>query len=387
MIICQVNLKTIRQNIEQIKKRLAEQAKFCLVVKSNAYGHGLIEVSRVVEPLVDYLAVFEVGEGLELRANNIKQPILILGAALGTAEINQAIENNLTLSIYHLGQARDISAAAIRRGRPAIAHLTIDSGLHREGILASNVIDREKAKAEIKEIGDLPAINLEGVWSHLSRPSDLDYSQWQIANFQDLLFLLQGIKIEFPLRHLAASEAFFYLPKSYLEMIRIGSAAYGIIDWPLRTANESVRRLAKEIIPQFPAALNLMAKIVGVKTVPPGSYIGYGEAHQVRRKTRLALLPVGYGDGLWREMSGQIEVLIAGRRYKSIGKISMNQMMVDITSMPTDQLDRIIGREAVLLGGQGDEIIKPQDWAKIVNTNSREITVKIPQSVKREYII
>lgn len=381
MLSLQINLSAIKNNIAIIKRKLPAGVKFCLVVKSDAYGHGLIPVSQAAEHQVDYLAVFNIDEGWKLRQAGVKKPILVLGV-VQTQEIRATIDHQLTISVGNLLEARQFSAAAIRCGRPAVIHLSIDTGLHREGFLASNESAREQTAAEIKEVLDLPGLHCEGIWSHLATAVDYNYSQFQLGNFNNLLFLLQRHNLDFPLRHLAASQAVFLHPKSYFDMVRCGAGAYGLLG---DLGQDAPKNLQEEINGLQPA-ITFSAPVVAVKTVPAKSRIGYFGDFVTNRLSHLAIVPVGYADGLWWGLSGKMAVLLFGRRCPVVGKISMNQIIIDVSLLSVEQRTNLIGQEAILLGASGNDIIKSQDWAKELKTNNREIVTRLPATIKREYI-
>jgi alanine racemase len=312
-------------------KELAEGAKVCAIIKANAYGHGAVAVAEVLEGLgVDYLAVAFLEEALELRENGIETPILILGTG-DPANAPLIVENNLTQTVYTTELARALSWAAQDVNKKAKVHVKIDTGMHRQGI------DPQEAASFAHFLAGLSDLDVEGVYSHFAEADNPDksFSLLQLERFGEAVDAMVHEGVRPRIRHMANSAALLSIPESRLDMVRPGILLYGLSPDGERNAKEG-----------FLPVLQFCASIIGLRTVPAGEGLSYGRTFVTKRETRVALLQVGYADGYPRSLSNKASVQIRGKLVPVLGRICMDQCLVDVTDLPGAQ----IGDEATLFG-------------------------------------
>lgn len=366
----EVDLDSIGKNVREIKKRLPPGVHFMAVVKANAYGHGSVPVAvAALEAGATWLGVATVEEGVELRKAGIKAPILILGLICDEFA-EDMVRWDLAATICSEEAARAISAAALRQGKVARAHLKVDTGMGRIGLQRWELLPFLRKMRELS----LPALDIEGIFMHFATADEEDrgYALEQFALFQEMLKEARSEGFVFRLRHAANSAATIYLPQTAMDMVRVGISLYGYGCPPSRRKDEGVH-----LIP----ALQFKARVMQVKTVPPGAGIGYGRTYIASEEMRVATLAVGYGDGYSRSLSNKGEVIIRGRMVPIIGRVCMDQCMVRI---PRD-LPVARGEEAILIGRQGAVEITADDVAAKMGTISHEVLSMISQRVKRIY--
>jgi alanine racemase len=341
----EIDLSAIEHNVSVIRSWLAvnpKPARLMAVVKSDAYGHGAPQVADMLSISgAEYLGVASVDEGCQLRSAAIKAPILILSPTPFWA-IDNALEDGLELTIAAAKQARDIDKIAGKRGQTARIHLKVDSGMHRLGVPPESALDL------VEQISKLANLELVSVFSHLSRAGDQATTTAQRLQFEDVLARLNsrkgvsqtgGIeKIAEPpfFAHLASSEAARKFPETHFDMVRVGLFLYGL---------EGVG-ISDVLAP----AMSVKARINHVNIVKEGDSVGYNLTWEARRESRLACVPIGYADGVDRRLSNRMEGLLHGRKIKQVGLISMDQMLFDITDVPSAQdgdVITLIGREDV----------------------------------------
>ncbi len=364
----EVDLKQLKQNITLIRKHVGH-ALFCLVVKANAYGHGLVAVGKAAEEAgVDYLAVAHLGEGVELRKAGVQLPILVLGA-IHEDQIPHLIRFGLEFSISSSFKA-DLVAAKYREigqemGLSCRVHLEVDTGMRRTGMRPAT------AAALFQRLQRMEGLEVVGIYSHLAtadKPDD-PFALQQIEEFHQLMssppFL--GIRL---LRHLANSGGTAHFPRSHLDMVRPSLLAFG---YPPEEAPEGLRRVAP--------CLSVKTKVSYFKVVEEGMGISYGHSHIASRKTRIVTIPIGYGDGYRRCLSNRASVLIRERRFPIVGTICMDQCMVDVGHETI-----YVGDEVVLIGRQGDQEITLQELAHLCDTNLYEMLCLFNERLPRVYL-
>jgi alanine racemase len=354
----EVDLDAIAHNVRSIKNYVGSKVELIAVVKANAYGHGAVPVAHtVLQNGATRLAIYRLTEGIELRQAGLTAPILILGYTL-PSEAEAVVHWNLTPTVNEHAQAQALSAAAARHGKRLPIHVKVDTGLGRFGLLPEEVVPFCQA------VVALPWLELEGFYTHFAvadepGESSQAYTHHQLDVYLAALGTLVAHGITVPLRHTAHSAALLKLPASHLDAVRPGIALYGLSPF----ANSS------SPIPLHPA-LTLKSQVIRLRTLPAGASIGYGRAFITQRPTKIALVPVGYGDGYPRLLSNQGQVLIHGRRAPILGRVSMDQIVVDVSAIPgVEQHDHV-----VLLGHQtepwGQTALPAEEvaaWAKTIN--------------------
>lgn len=325
-----IHKNNLIHNYNKIKE-LAQGAKVCAIVKANAYGHGAVAVARTLEALgVDYLAVAFLEEALELRESEIGSPILILGTG-DPANASLIVENDLTQTVYTTELAQALSLAARDAGKVARVHVKIDTGMHRQGISV------EEVSSFARFLSGLENVDVEGVYSHFAEAdsSDKTFSYLQLARFNEAFAAMRQAGVVPRIRHIANSAALLSLPESRLDMVRPGIILYGLSPDGEREPKEG-----------FLPVLQFCASVIGIRTVPAGEGVSYGRTYTTKRVTRVALLQVGYADGYPRSLSNKASVQIRGKLAPVLGRICMDQCLVDVTDIPEAQ----VGDEATLFG-------------------------------------
>jgi alanine racemase len=382
----EVDLRQLRENLRNLAQ-LTRPAQVCAVVKSEAYGHGMVPVAMALQSEEIWgVAVVTPAEGVTLREAGFRKPILTVGASF-PEEMEEAVRHGITLAVYDVEQARELSRAAQACGKPATVHLKVDSGLSRLAVTAEHVLDY------FKEIEALPGLEIEGVYSHLADAEGLDqtYTLRQYRNFKTCLETLKKAGFQPRLRHIGASAAAMLLEHSRLELVRIGISLYGY--WPspetkilhYGASNNLSKRLQDEFLdretpfikPLFKPVLSYKCSVVQTKWLPEGVKVGYGCTCETQRKTRIAVLPVGYAEGYDRHLSNRGEVLVRGRRARVLGRVCMNLTVVDITDIP--EVSR--GDEVVLWGGD----LPVEEVAAKIGSINYEVVTRIPATIPRYY--
>ena len=358
----EVDLDAIRHNVQAIRQLLKPSTQLLSVVKADGYGHGAAAVARTALLAgASWLAVATVEEGIQLRGAGIDAPILLFGPTICKEEIEAVVEYRLQPTVCSLDQALRFSEAGL--GTIQI-HLKVDTGMSRLGV------DWQEAQELLGAIRVLPNMTVAGLYSHLATADAVDptTTREQCERFATLVEALERQGIRPPLVHLANSAATLTLPDTHFDVVRIGLAQYGL--YP-------AARL--QTIAALHPALSLKARIVFVKTVPPGTGVSYGHTFRTGRRTRLATVSVGYGDGISRALSNRIDVLVCGRRARQVGTITMDQCLIDVTDVP----DACEGEIATLLGQDGEESISVTEWAGPLGTISYEILTALSPRLPR----
>jgi len=362
----EVDLENIKFNLNQVKKNIPEDTKIMAVVKADAYGHGVIPVAKaVLEGGADRLAVALPEEGKELRENDFKLPIQILGEVLPN-QIPILVENDLIPTISKLDTVQKLNELAEKKDIIKKVHVKIDTGMGRIGVFPDDAINF------IKKVDSYDNIDIEGIMTHFAKADEEDksytYKQWE--RFQSVIDKLKEIDIKIPIKQAANSATIIDLPEFSLNMVRPGIMMYGLR--PSHEVDESFK---------LKPALSWKAKIVYLKEVPSGTGISYGTTYVTKRKAKIATIPMGYADGFSRLLSNKGEVLINGKRAPIRGRVCMDQFMVDVTDI--DNVN--IGDELVLIGKQGNDELTATEMADLIGTINYEITCDITKRVPRVY--
>ncbi len=361
----EVNLKLIRENYHRVKEHIGP-IKMMPILKANAYGHGLIKIAQVYQEMnVDYLGVAVVEEGILLREYGINVPILVLG---GTWEnqIPLFLKNDLIITASSIVKLRQIEEAAKLLRVKAKVHLIIDTGMERTGVHYFN------AEKFITEAYRLKSISVDGIYSHFasSDSTDLTYTKLQFERFMEVLYFFEKHSLAPPLRHISNSGAVLQFPEANLDMVRPGILLYGV--YPSQSTKKTI---------QVNPVLTWKSLVVYFKVITPGHPVGYGMRWKSDHNVRAVTVPVGYGDGYFRSMSGKARVIIRGNKYPVIGTISMDQVVVNI-----EQDSAYHGDEVILLGKDGNSSITAEELADWAATIPYEILTNINTRVPRIYI-
>lgn len=360
----EIDLSAIEHNYKQVRKLVGKNIHVMAVVKANAYGHGTVEVSRVLEAeKVDYLGVATTDEAVRLRDHGIKTPILVLGSVL-PGEVAIAVEKDITLTLCS-DDLLDAIRKAVGNGKKLKVHIKIDTGMGRVGIWHEDALDY------IKKISTEKGIALEGIYTHFSSAGRDDFfTNYQIDEFEKLIVSIEKSWIKIPLKHAANSIATVDFKRSHLNLVRPGLVIYGM--YPKHTFPKLIK---------LKPALSLKTRIVFIKETPPGRSISYGRTHITQNHTRIATLPIGYADGYGRKLSNKGEVLIHGERAKVVGKVTMDQTMVDVGHIKAAK----VGDEVVLIGSQGNDEIRAETLARLADSIAYEVVCGISNRVPRIY--
>jgi alanine racemase len=356
----------------RVLKRLIAPAKFMAVVKGNAYGHGMVEIATTIAPYVDWFGVNSLDEAEGLRAANIGQPVLIMGAT-PPERLPGVVRGGFRQVVYDRAGAEALAAVAARLGAHAIVHLEVETGTNRLGA-------RGAAAAELAAfIRAQSALVLEGIYTHYANVEDtLDnsYAEHQLHRYRATLTdvgACDGL-----LTHTAATAAGILYPQTRFGMVRVGIGLYGL--WPSAQTAEAARRagIALDLRP----VLSWKARVVHLNDVPFGEPVGYGCTYVATRPRRIAVLPVGYYEGFDRGLSNRGRVLIRGQIAPVVGRVAMNMTMVDVTDIP----GVAVGDEAVIIGRQGEVSLTAEDMAALLDTINYEVVTRINPALPRVWV-
>jgi len=365
----QVSLLAIGHNIDEVRKRLAPGVKLLAVIKADAYGHGACRVGKYLEPRVNYFAVATLEEAVELREGGITRPILILGY-VSPSQYPELVRYEITQTIDSLDQAEALEQAAAQAGKRAKIHIGVDTGMTRIGFQV-----REDEADRIAQIAGLPHLEMEGIFTHFScaDQEDKSYCRMQLDKFERMYRYLEERKVNIPIRHICNSAGIMEFDRYRFDMVRSGIITYGM--YP----SEEVMKERLDLIP----ALEWKAHVIHVKDVEAGVSVGYGATFTTSRSvTRIATVSVGYADGYPRALSGRGSVLIHGKYAPILGRVCMDQMMVDVTGIPDVKVEDLV----TLVGRDGEERITMEDIADPAMRFNYEMVCNIGKRVPRIYI-
>jgi alanine racemase len=358
-----VDLEAIAHNVRRVVDLVGPEVTVLAVLKADAYGHGMARVARTaLNNGARYLGVASINEGAVLRRAGIAAPTLVLGYTPAW-QARELVLNNLSATVFNFDVAQALSRAARELNSQARVHVKVDTGMGRLGLLPEEVLPFVLA------LRTVPDLVLEGIFTHFSvADSDPDYTRGQIKRFRQVLEALAGTGVEFPLVHAANSAAILALPESHFTMVRLGILLYGLHPSP------QVR-----CPPDFRPALAFKTQVAQVKTLPAGSFVSYGNTYRTTGGQRIAVIPVGYADGFRRAPRHWGEVLVRGQRVPIVGRVCMDQTMIDVTAVPEVRQ----GDEVVLIGEQGGERITAEDVAERLGTINYEVVSEILARVPR----
>lgn len=361
-------------NLRELRKGLRKGTILCAVVKANAYGHGVKEMIPLL-PSADWFAVNSLEEGVELREMAEKRPVLVLGHVPLDA-LQEAVARNLDFTVYNRETLEALAQLDLGSIGPARLHLKVETGTGRQGILPSEV------KGFVGQLKSVAGAKLVGVSTHFANIEDTlnhDYAQAQLDRFGDVLSILDRLDIKADFIHAAATAAGILFSKTHFNLVRAGIGIYGL--WPSRETYLSTL-LGHRPVPDLRPVLTWKTRIVQIKNLPEGSYIGYGCTYRATRPIRVAVLPVGYAEGYDRKLGNAAYVLIRGKRAPVIGRVCMNLTMVDISDIPHAGLEE----EVVLLGQDGEERVSAESMAEWAGTINYEIVTRISPLFPRRVV-
>ena len=366
----EIDAAHLKSNIDAFRKLIAPTTALMLVVKANAYGHGLEAVAPIVAEHADWLGVNALDEALAMTRLGVKKPIAILGHT-PVDEIEQVVSNGYRQVLYRLDVAKALSECAKKLNTVARAHLKIETGTNRQGVAPSEL------ERFVDAIAKLPAVEIEGAYTHFANIEDtLDpsFAQLQLQRFQEALATLERAGIRPTHIHAAATAGALLYPEMDFTMVRVGIGTYGI--WPSRETQIAARERGRQI--SLAPILTWKTRVVQVKQINAGDYVGYGLTYQARRPMQAVVLPVGYYDGYDRKLSNSGRALIHGQPVPVIGRVAMNMTMLDVTDTGAQ-----IDDEVVLMGRQGNAEIRVEELAEKIGTIPYEILSRINPTIPR----
>jgi alanine racemase len=363
----EVDLDAIMHNIKEFRRYLPQRTRVMAVVKADGYGHGAVPVARAaLEAGASHLAVAFVDEGVELRQAGIDAPILVLGYTPPHA-VGYALRNGLTLTVYRSEILEAVEQEAVRLGVTARVHVKVDTGMGRLGVLPEEVSPR------LAQVEGLDHVEVEGIFTHYATADEEedDYARFQLQRFTDVVNQVRK-RHNIPLVHIANSAGAIQLPEGAFDMVRIGISMYGF--YPSAEVKRDTVNLRQ--------ALSLKCRVAHVKKPPRGTGVSYGKTYTVSGQEWIAVLPVGYADGINRHLSNAGHVLVKGKRVPIVGRICMDQLMIQVTDVMPVQ----VGDEVVIYGQQGGERITVDEVASFLKTISYEVVCALSHRLPRFYI-
>lgn len=366
----EINLNALAHNMKEVKKIVKDNTLIAAVVKANAYGHGAVMASKVfLKNGADVLAVATLSEAIELRRSGIKAPIIILGYT-PNYQMDEVVRYDIIQTIYNYEQGFKISNEAKKQNKKAIIHLKIDTGMSRIGFLPN-----ENSIEEITKINELPNLKIEGIFTHfaVADKKDKSFTRTQFNRFLWVNNQLSKRGINIPVKHVSNSAAIIDLPEYNLDMVRAGIMIYGL--YPSNEVN-------KDKIDLKPA-MTLKCRISNVKTVPKGTGVSYGQIYTTKGEEKIGTIPIGYADGFTRLLTNKATVSINGKRVPVIGKICMDQSMINLTGVDNVKINDEVG----IFGNGENNIPHIDEVAQALGTINYEIVCMVGRRVPRVYIM
>ena len=364
----EVSLKAIGHNIAQVKKRLRPGVKLLAVIKADAYGHGAVRVGKYLEDQVDYFAVATAEEAMELREQGIRLPVLVLGY-ISPEQYGEILDYDITQTVYSLEIAEKLSEASVKAGCRTKIHAALDTGMTRIGF---HITQEEPDR--IAAISRLPGLELEGMFTHFSCADQKDktYCGLQLEKFRRMEGMLRERGVEIPVKHICNSAGIMEFDDYRFDMVRSGIVTYGL--YP----SEEVDKSRLPLIP----ALSWKSRVIHVQDVEPGLGVSYGATYTTEGPcTRIATVSAGYADGYPRALSNKGRVLIHGRYAPILGRVCMDQMMVDVSHIPDVKVEDTV----TLIGREGDRRITMEEVADPACRFNYEMACGISKRVPRIY--
>lgn len=362
-----INLDAICNNIDEVRKNINTHTKIMAVIKADGYGHGAVALAKALGDKVDAYGIAIIEEGIELRNAGFDKPILILGFTPYQL-YDELVKYNITQTVFHYDMAKRLSDVAVSQGKQAKIHIKLDTGMSRIGFK-----DNEESIQVIKEISKLPNIYIDGLFTHFACADEADKTsaRKQLSRYLAFADQLEKEGIDIPVKHVSNSASIIDLPEANLDMVRSGISTYGM--YPSDEVNKSKLLLQP--------ALSLTSNVIYVKQVPAGTGISYNSTFVTSRDSIIATIPVGYGDGYPRQLSSKGRVLIHGKSAPIVGRVCMDQFMVDVTDIP----DVVEGDIVTLIGKDGKEYISAEEVANMAGSFNYELVCDIGKRVPRVY--
>lgn len=363
----EIDLDAILHNINEVKKRIDKNVKVMAIIKANGYGHGAAVIGDYLKNEVDYYGVATIEEALELRKYGLKLPILILGYTSPSQYI-ELVENDITQTIYNVEMAKEISKAGAICGKEAKVHIALDTGMTRIGFNAD-----ENGAVAVKEISTFSYLTVEGLFTHFSTADEVDksYSKLQMNKYDNFVKLLEEKNMYIPIKHMCNSAGIMEFDNHRFDMVRSGIITYGL--YPSEEVNKDSVKLKP--------ALQWKTHVINVNTVDADHGVSYGKTYITKDKTKIATISVGYADGYPRVLSSKGRVLIHGKYAQIIGRICMDQMMVDVTHIGNVEIED----EVILVGKDGENAICVEELANMAGSFNYEFVCGIGTRVRRVY--
>ncbi len=369
-VCARIDLDAIEYNIEMMKNNIQKDTKMMAVLKTDGYGHGSVQIANILEPK-EYIwgyAVATLDEATRLQLGCIKKPILVLGSVFPDQWADM-INNDIRMTMYKEDAAAKLSEIAGTLDKKVYFHVKLDTGMGRLGYSTC-----EESVKKIVEISKLPNIVMEGLYTHFAKADEVnkDFTKKQLEGYFWMKKRLEEEGIVFDCYHCSNSAGIIDVPEANMDIVRAGISTYGL--YPSQ-------EVKKENVPLKPA-MELIAHVAFVKWVEPGTPIGYGGTYVTDKRTKVATIPLGYGDGYARSLSNKADVLIHGKRARIIGRICMDQLMVDATEIEGVEY----GDKVTLIGYDGEEHISVEELGDIADRFSYEFVCDIGKRVPREFI-
>lgn len=368
-VVAEISLEALHHNFTEIKNYIPEGTRLCSVIKADGYGHGAIPVARELsEAGVDAFAVAASQEAVALRKNGINCDILVLGYT-GVDDYFDMVKHDVIQTVFRMDMAKALSEVALQMNKKARIHIKIDTGMGRIGYMPT-----EESVDIIEAISKLPMIEIDGFFTHFARADEMDKgpSDLQRERFNDFIQMLDERGVRYNSLHMSNSAGLIDIHEAYFNMVRAGIALYGL--YPSVDVNKS----AVDLHP----VLSLKSNVILVKDVPEGYPISYGARYVTDKVTRIATIPVGYGDGYPRSLTNKGRVLIRGQEAPILGSVCMDQFMVDVT-----EIDGVSeGDEVVLIGSSGDMNISVEEIAEHMGTINYEVVCQLGKRIPRVYM-
>lgn len=366
-VYAKINLDAVLFNMKSIEEKISEHTKIVAVVKTDGYGHGAIEISKEIQNLekLHGFAVATAKEALSLRKHGITKPILILGYTFAD-EYEDLIKYEVRPAVYSYEMAKELSDTAVKAGKDALIHIKIDTGMSRIGYQVTS-----EAADEIAKIAKLPGIVIEGMFTHFAKADELDKTSTyeQIQQYEEMVKMLKERNVDIPWKHCSNSAGIAEIPEANMDLVRAGIILYGL--WP----SDEVKRDSIALQP----VMELKSRIVHIKTLEAGRCISYGGTYQLDEPRRIATIPVGYGDGYPRSLSNKGYVLIHGKKAPILGRVCMDQFMVDVTDIPEAKMLDVV----TLLGTDNGSVLTMEELGELSGRFNYEFACDIGKRIPR----
>lgn len=369
-ICAAVNLDAVEYNVRSMKENIKDTAKICAVIKMDGYGHGAVQIAKILEK-EEYVwgcAVATPDEASLLRKKGIRKPLLVLGCIF-PEQVEEMVEGEIRLTVYTEEMAEEISKAAERLGKKAYIHIKVDTGMSRLGFMVS-----EESAASVTRISRMPGLVMEGMYTHFAKADETDkqFTKRQLEEFLHMKQMLCNEGVSFSYYHCSNSAGIIDIKEANMDLVRAGIAIYGL--YPSK-------EVKKEKVALRPA-MELISHAAHVKWVPKGTPVSYGSMHVTKRRTKIVTVPVGYGDGYPRSLSDKGYVLIHGKKAPILGRVCMDQFMVDATDIP----DVKFADKVTLIGRDGGENLPVEILSELSGRFNYEFVCNLGKRIPRTYL-